>query len=246
MKRFTSWLLTGAAILGVSAMAWAGAVGDFGQPHLVTLPVAKTQHNSSYPNGRDSVSFWLETLVAAASKPAAVPYDSACVSDTLATINLENNAAFAASRSGGLDFHTTTSNVIDSVWVGTLVLNFDPATSTLSSTDSIFVWTDVSLDGVNFISQGAQPSLGTHGGVLRASAISGGTVKGGGACVVVARRLMSSTLTVPTGMVANSLVCNMFGAKAVRFRLSQGVTKPKLKIASATWTFVSTSPDRNR
>ena len=243
MKRTLSWLLAAAAIMGSVGYALAGAVGDFGQPHLVTVQVPKTQHNTSFPNGRDSLSFWLESPVTGG---AAVPYDSSSVTDTLATINLQNNAAFAASRSAGLDFHTTTSNVVDSVWVGTLVLNFDPATSTLAATDSIYVWTDISLDGVNFISQGAQPSVGTAGAVLRASAISGGTVKGGGACVVVARRLMSSTLTSPTGMAANSLVCNMYGALALRFRLASNRTSKKLKVVAANWTFTSTSPDRGR
>lgn len=241
------WLLTAALLAGMSSLTWAGAVGDFGQPHLVTITVPKTTHNTTFPNGKDSTSFYLEGVTLS----LAAYYDSTSVQDTLASINLENNAAFAFP---GPSWATkaATAGSGDSIFIGRLVLNLDPATSTLGSTDSFYVFTDVSIDGVNFISQAAQPSLGTHGAVLRAGALSSGTVKGGSANVVVLRNLFSSPPTTKFGgMVLNSLVCDCFGARAVRFRIlyahvNGGVANRPKKVNSATFSFYSTGPDKNK
>lgn len=223
MKRILGWLLFAALLTTVSGVAQA----QYALPHMVTIPLASQHHNASFPNGKDSLSFWLET---GSKQTASANYDSTVAVDTLTAISLADN--FGTLRfTNGLLVNT------DSTFIGRLTLKADWVAGRIlaATTDSIVVFTDVSPNGVDWISSnvstGKTPLVGT------------GISSNNDANNIVTRQLWSTENPVTfAGVVSTATLCNCATAAAIRFRLAMPSTLAKVKIKSASWTYLSTKP----
>lgn len=223
MKRILGWLLTAAVVTGVPGVALA----QYSLPHFVTIPLASQHHNATFPNGKDSLSFWLET---GAKQTASANYDSTVAVDTLTAIQMSDNY-------GMLRFPNGLLVNTDSTFIGRLTLRADWVAGRIlaATTDTIVVFTDVSPDGVTWlsadVSRGKTPLVGT------------GISSNNEANNVVTRQLWSTENPVSfAGVVSTATLCNCMGAVAIRFRLAMPSTLAKVKIKSATWSYFSTKP----
>lgn len=231
MKRLIGALLLAATASCIAASAWAQQ-GSYTLPHIETMVLASKHHSASFPNGKDSLSFWLET---GSKQTASANYDSTVATDTLSTIPLTNNW-------GMLYYHTTGTVAADSSFLGRLTLTVDYVNGRIfaSGTDSIVVFRDVTPDGVNWISSNVSVAK------TSVAAVTGFFANNEANNTIVASVFEASNPTVFNGTPATQTLCNCYGAKAMRFRLAMPSTLAKIKIKSATFTYLSTSPQREK